>query len=123
VHGVHDHCGLADGECYDVKFGGGMYSGEGGGSRTQIEVCGQTHTMPFSARMCIFDNATRCELDAIVTPTCHAGHNPTYMVKIDQYGDGWGYGAKYVIKKDGHKKFSGMLASPFINIHIHIHIS
>lgn len=105
-HGANEFCDLEDG-CYDVVAGAGSYFGLDG--RGQISLCdGSVLTMPASSRICVV-NSTECTVESFTEFSCRSSTQvPTLIFKLDTFGDGWGIGVKYTIRKVG---VTGIVAS------------
>lgn len=99
VHGVHNFCGLTASSCYDLVVGAGKYKVDGT-PRGEVTICDTVINMGSRASVCMNANATSCTLHHVQPASCSAAAaTPTYVVKLDAYGDGWGSTAKYTVKE------------------------
>ena len=101
LHGPHEICGVSDG-CYsfNIGFGSTLASNEPDSSSVQPwSMCQQSGSVPFSGRICFSNNGTACSISpAEGSATCQPPTTALLLAKVDSYGDGWGMGARYVIR-------------------------
>lgn len=92
IHGVYDMCDL-DGT-YKAFFGAGKSY-----DINELTICQESIQIPAEVHVHITGNGSSCHLSNINKHTCDADHFPHDIMKIDDYGDGWGKHAMYTIKE------------------------
>lgn len=99
LHSVREMCDVKDG-CYSVQIGMGNSLELPRGVESQWQFCGQEgKSLPFSGTACFSNNGTICHLTES-SHTCAPSESQQLLTKIDSYGDGWGQGARYVVRDE-----------------------
>lgn len=98
LHGAYDLCDISDGE-YQAYFGFGKSY-----VHNEVTICQQSIQIPTSARVHITGNGSTCHLSNILPRTCLATQFPHDLMKVDEYGDGWGPRVTYSIHEASGSK-------------------
>jgi hypothetical protein len=98
LHGAYDLCDISDGE-YEGFFGFGKEY-----LHNEVTICQQTIQIPTAAHVHVSGNGTSCHLSNITPRTCTATQFPHDLLKVDEYGDGWGKKVTYSIHQASGSK-------------------
>lgn len=91
LHGVYEMCDLEDGD-YISYFGVGKFY-----TINEITLCNTIIQIPSQATIHVTGNGTSCHLTDINSRICDSDKFPHDIMKLDEFGDGWGQHASYKI--------------------------